>query len=138
MKVLWWLMPVVLVLGAAFTLSRWPVINDVRNGETPEYHDIQPQYLPAPPEQVYEAALNAVRGFGWEILEKDPATGRIEAVATTRFLRFKDDISIRIQAAEQGGSRVEMRSRSRVGRGDLGTNARRIRAFQEALQKLEG
>ncbi|ACL72760.1 protein of unknown function DUF1499 [Thioalkalivibrio sulfidiphilus HL-EbGr7] len=138
MKVLWWLMPVVLVLGAAFTLSRWPVINDVRTGETPEYPDIQPQYLPAPPEQVYEAALNAVRGFGWEILEKDPATGRIEAVATTRFLRFKDDISIRIQAAEQGGSRVEMRSRSRVGRGDLGTNARRIRAFQEALQKLEG
>jgi uncharacterized protein (DUF1499 family) len=134
-RLIWWLVPVVLVLGVAFILTRWPLINDVRTGETPEYPDIQPQYLPAPPAQVYKAALELAQGFGWEILEKDPASGRIEAVATTRFMRFKDDISIRIQAAGQGGSRVDMHSRSRVGRGDLGTNARRIRAFQESLQE---
>lgn len=137
MKLLWWMIPVLLLLGAFFILSRWPVINDVRTGETPEYPDIQPQYLSGPPEQVYEAALNVARGFGWEILVKDPAKGRIEAVATTRLMRFKDDISIRVQAAGEGSSRVDMHSRSRVGRGDLGTNARRIRAFQEAMQQWE-
>jgi uncharacterized protein (DUF1499 family) len=137
MKMLWWLIPLVLVLGAVFVMGRWPMVNDVRTGETPEYPDIQPRYLADEPGAVFEAALAVVRNAGWEVVEADAAEGRIEAVATTRLLRFRDDVTIRIGAAEEGGSRVDVHSRSRAGRNDFGTNARRIRAFQEALLKRE-
>jgi uncharacterized protein (DUF1499 family) len=53
-------------------------------------------------------------------------------VATTRWFGFKDDVAIRISPAG-AGSRVDMRSRSRVGRSDLGANARRIREFLARL-----
>ena len=58
---------------------------------------------------------------------------RIEAVATTFWFGFKDDVVVRI-TAEGAGSRVDVRSKSRVGRSDLGTNAQRIRAYQRRLQ----
>ena len=133
----WWFIPLVLLLGVVFVLGRWPMINDVRTGHTPEYPDIQPQYLPGAPEAVFAAALSVARDAGWEIVQADAAKGRIEAMVTTRFLRFRDEVTILIVPAGQGGSRVDIRSRSRAGRGDLGTNARRIRAFQGKLRGLE-
>lgn len=135
MKMLWWLVPLVLLLGAVFIATRWPAINDVRTGQTPHYPDIQPQVLEAAGDRVFEAALAVVREAGWEIVKADPGTGQIAAVATTRILRFRDDVDIHVQSTGQSGSRVDMRSRSRMGRGDLGANARRIRAFQEALER---
>jgi len=52
--------------------------------------------------------------------------GRIEAVAVSRVFRFADDIVVRIRPSADGGSRVDIRSRSRDGKGDLGVNAQRI------------
>jgi uncharacterized protein (DUF1499 family) len=71
--------------------------------------------------------------MGWEVVGRDAQAGRIEAVDTTRWFGFKDDIAIRVSAAG-AGSRVDVRSKSRVGRSDLGTNARRVRAYLERLQ----
>jgi len=62
-------------------------------------------------------------------VDENPAEGRIEATATTRWFGFKDDVVLRIVPAAGNGSRVDIRSVSRVGRSDVGTNARRIRAF---------
>jgi uncharacterized protein (DUF1499 family) len=62
----------------------------------------------------------------------DSAAGRIEATATTRWFGFKDDVVIRIEP-DPAGSRVDMRSVSRVGESDVGTNARRIRAYLARL-----
>jgi uncharacterized protein (DUF1499 family) len=75
----------------------------------------------------------AAEGMGWEVVGRDADTGRIEAVDTTRWFGFKDDIAIRVTPAG-AGSRIDVRSKSRVGRGDLGTNARRIRAYLQRLQ----
>jgi uncharacterized protein (DUF1499 family) len=60
---------------------------------------------------------------------------RIEATATTRLFGFKDDIVVRIRPAPQG-SRLDIRSVSRVGRSDLGVNAQRIRAYLAKLEEL--
>lgn len=96
------------------------------------YPDIQPVRLDVPPAQAFERALAAARKMGWEIAAAEPAEGRIEATATTFWFRFKDDVVIRIVAAD-GGSRLDIRSMSRLGRSDLGTNARRIREFIRRL-----
>jgi uncharacterized protein (DUF1499 family) len=97
------------------------------------YPDIRPVRLEVNPAQAYERALEAARAMGWDVVAAVPGEGRIEATATTFWFRFKDDVVIRVTAAD-GGSRVDIRSVSRVGRSDLGTNAKRIRAFVNKLQ----
>jgi uncharacterized protein (DUF1499 family) len=72
--------------------------------------------------------------MGWEIVDARPKDGRIEATDTTFWFGFKDDVVIRITPALDG-SRVDVRSLSRVGRSDVGTNAKRIRAFLEKLKR---
>jgi len=96
------------------------------------YPDLRTQRLELPPEQAFERALEAAREMGWEIVAADPASGRIEATATTLWFGFKDDVVIRIRP-DAGGSRVDVRSVSRVGKGDAGANAERIRAYLERL-----
>lgn len=110
----------------------WPTINDVATGATPEYPDLQPQHVANPADQVFAAALAAAREMELEITAQLPEKGEIQAVATTRVFRFKDDVSISV--TRQGGiTTVYVRSHSRIGKGDLGANARRIREFQARL-----
>jgi uncharacterized protein (DUF1499 family) len=71
------------------------------------------------------------------VVASDPAAGRIEANETTRWFRFTDDVVIRV-APDGAGSRVDVRSVSRVGRSDFGVNAGRIRAYTAALKARAG
>jgi uncharacterized protein (DUF1499 family) len=93
------------------------------------YPDIRPLAVGISPSRAYEAALATAVRMKWQIVQGSPSERRIEAVATTRWFGFKDDIVIRISPAANGGSVLDIRSASRVGLSDLGTNARRIRTF---------
>jgi len=97
------------------------------------YPDIQPLDLNVPPQQAFDRALATARGMGWTIDSSDPATGHIEATATTFWYGFKDDVAIRV-VAHGSGSRVDVRSESRIGQGDVGANAKRVRAFLDKLK----
>jgi hypothetical protein len=97
------------------------------------YPDLLPVLVPAPPAATFKKALAAAEAMGWEVVGADAAAGTIEAVDTTRFFGFKDDIAIRITPTAEG-SKLDIRSKSRVGRSDLGTNAQRIRAYTERLK----
>lgn len=97
------------------------------------YPDIRPLEVGIPPAQAYERALAAARRMGWKVVDANAADGRIEAVATTRWFGFKDDVVIRITARAEGGSRIDIRSASRVGMSDLGTNAHRVRTFRNTF-----
>ncbi len=112
----------------------WPTINDVKTGATPEYADLKPQTFLGTPEEVFAESLAVAEAQGWEVTSQDAASGEIRAVATTRVFRFKDDVTITVGRAA-GGSVVNVRSHSRIGKGDLGANARRIRLFQAELAK---
>jgi hypothetical protein len=92
------------------------------------YPDLHALELAAPPKQVFARAAETARDYGWEITALDESAGTIEAVATTRWFGFKDDVAIRVRASG-AGSRVDLRSKSRVGRSDAGANAQRIQAF---------
>lgn len=98
------------------------------------YPDIKPLILPVPAATAFDRALAAARGMGWEIVASVPAEGRIEATATTRWFGFKDDVVIRVREEAQG-SRIDVRSKSRVGVSDVGTNAKRIREFVERVER---
>lgn len=92
------------------------------------YPDIKPLDTGIAPAAAFERALAAARRMGWDIAAAEAAEGRIEATATTFWFRFNDDVVIRIKP-HGTGSRLDIRSMSRVGRSDLGANAKRIRAF---------
>ncbi len=98
------------------------------------YPDITPLILPLPPGQAFERALAAARRLGWQIIDADKDSGRIEAVATTFWFGFNDDIVIRLRR-QNSGCRVDIRSESRVGVSDLGKNAERIRRFLRAMKE---
>lgn len=92
------------------------------------YRDIGPKILDQPPREAMQKALDAARAMGWEIAATDIGAGRIEATDTTAWFGFKDDIVIRVRP-NGPGSRIDVRSMSRVGKSDLGANAERIRKF---------
>ena len=96
------------------------------------YPDIKPLFVKAPPRETTQRALDAARAMGWEVVFSDAPTGRIEATDTTAWFGFKDDIVIRIRP-ESEGSRIDVRSVSRVGLSDLGANAKRIKGFLARL-----
>lgn len=97
------------------------------------YPDIVPLLLPIAPAEAFARAEKIAVAMGWQILLADARTGRIDAVARSDWFGFEDDVAIRVRATA-AGSRIDMRSRSRVGVSDLGANADRIRRFFRRLQ----
>jgi uncharacterized protein (DUF1499 family) len=98
------------------------------------YPDIRPLHLDVPPAEAFARARAAAEAMDWQIVSADTAAGRLEATATTPWFGFKDDVVVRIRP-DGTGSRVDVRSVSRVGKSDVGTNAKRVRTF---LARLAG
>lgn len=105
---------------------------DVAAQQKKAYPDIAPAMLDLPPAQAFTRAERAARAMGWEIVAVAPADLRIEATDTTLLFGFKDDIVVRVTPSGNG-SRVDVRSLSRVGKSDFGVNANRIRKFLRQL-----
>jgi len=102
--------------------------------QTAAYPEVKPLIVASPPEEVYPKMLAAAEAMGWAIVSSDQASGRIEATATVPWWGFKDDIVV-VMSPDGSGTRVDVRSKSRVGKSDLGVNAARI---QEYLGKIAG
>jgi uncharacterized protein (DUF1499 family) len=101
------------------------------------YPDIAPLELAIPAAAAFDRALEVARRMGWNIVAADKEAGRIEASEKSRWFGFTDDIVIRVTPMEGGAepdSRVDVRSVSRVGRGDFGVNAARVRRYLAALR----
>jgi len=105
---------------------------DVAVQQRKAYPQLAPLETKVPPEQAFSRALATARDMGWTIIAAVPAEGRIEATDSTLFYGFKDDVVVRITPTSTG-SRVDVRSESRIGKSDMGTNARRITAFLDKL-----
>ena len=112
-------------------------VNDVTTGESPAYPELVSLFPNVPPKLAYErAVLVAEQMEDWQnCAPSAPLTLHCEAVTPT--LGFVDDLWITVEPYGPKVSRVQMRSRSRSGRGDLGANARRILAFQAAYQEQD-
>jgi len=97
------------------------------------YPEIQTFNSPAQAAELFEKAKKVATDMGWQIVAAEPAEGRIEATDTTMWFGFKDDVVIRI-VADGSGSKLDIRSMSRIGKSDLGKNAMRIRDFLTRLK----
>ena len=98
------------------------------------YPDLQTLRTSLDYDDMFDGAVRLATDMGWDIYLQDRNAGIIEAVDTTTVMGFKDDIVIRIRTNAEG-TLVDLRSVSRVGVGDLGANANRIKAFIAGLQQ---
>jgi len=104
------------------------------------FPDITPIFVKGDMETATESARSAITSMGMEIIAEGPVgedsgTGwRIEAMYTSQWFGFKDDFVVRLTSADEGETRVDVRSKSRVGGSDLGANAARVRAFSEKMK----
>lgn len=113
--------------------------HDVATGESRAYPDVRPLNLSLGPRAAFAAALAAARSMpGWTIVETDERRGSIRAVARTPRLGFADDVRVAVKPLDDGRSRIHVRSSSRIGLYDFGTNARRIRAFLDRVATRTG
>lgn len=128
-----------LIIGILVSASIWPVINDVETGKTPEYPEIQPQYYTADPARVFDESKAGVEALeSWDVVEADVQTGTITATRTTGVFGFVDDVLVTVKPVTEFATQVNVRSSSRVGKGDFGQNARNIREFFTELDNRLG
>jgi uncharacterized protein (DUF1499 family) len=99
------------------------------------YPDLMTIRVSSEPAQALGLAEQTARELGWEVVSSDPAAGTLLAQDTSRVFRFVDDVVVRVRPGEGGGALVDVRSKSRDGRGDMGVNAARIRRFAERLPR---
>ncbi len=105
----------------------------VSEAQIKAYPDIRTLVFSKPADAVFDKALDVAKSMGWEIVTSSKDTGIIEATDRSFWYGFTDDVAIRIGAADGGGTLVDMRSVSCVGRSDIGVNAKRIRQFRNKL-----
>jgi uncharacterized protein (DUF1499 family) len=135
----------------AFSRSRASL--ETRNGRLPPdlsrerritqreaYPQVAPLTLDVPPEEAFDLVRKAAANRGWQVIETvrpggRVGLGRLEAVDRTFLLRLPDDVTVRIRPRADG-SRIDVRSASRIGNHDLGQNARRIRAYLDEISNL--
>ena len=107
----------------------------VAEAQARAFPDIQPIVTGDSLEMARDKARAVIAAMKMEILAEGPAGDapgagwRIEAVATSTWFGFKDDFIVRLTSQAEGGTRIDLRSKSRVGGSDLGANAARVRDF---------
>jgi uncharacterized protein (DUF1499 family) len=113
--------------------ARWHV--DPATAPDPETDNFAraDQVIPLPPEEVRARLDRIAAREGAVVLAEDP--GRVTYIARTRRMRFPDYVSLRLDAAGEGATRLQALSRARFGSSDGGVNAARLRRW---LRKLEG
>jgi uncharacterized protein (DUF1499 family) len=133
--------------------ERWPGMGGRRVAEVqaeaafnPEVHKtpreapypaLAPLVSAYPAESAYAASLAAVEARDWTVVTASAEAGVIEATEESFWFGFKDDVIIRIRS-EGAGSRIDVRSTSRVGLSDLGANAKRIRDLLDEIETRLG
>lgn len=103
------------------------------------YPDIQPMEISSPAADTFALVLSAADKLQWVVTANNETTLTLEATDTTSFFHFVDDVIVRVRPSEMSPettSTVDIRSRSRMGQGDMGANAARIRNFRDALENL--
>jgi uncharacterized protein (DUF1499 family) len=101
------------------------------------YPKVEPLIVSAPPQLAYDATMTVLTKLKWRVVDaRSPLAGRregrIEAVARTPILGFRDDVVLRLRT-DPDGTRIDIRSTSRYGRHDFGTNAARVISLSELI-----
>lgn len=106
---------------------------ETADAQRESYPEVKPVILQDNLQDVMDAAVMLITDREWKLVVINRNQGRIEATEKLAWFGFKDDVVIRFTETMEG-TQVDMRSKSRIGRSDVGVNARRIEDFLEDLE----
>lgn len=109
--------------------------NEAATEQASAWPEREPLQARRPPEQVYQAVRATVSAMDWQVSAENPGDFTIHAFASTPLLAFKDDVRIRVETLDDGGTLVHVHSASRVGKVDFGRNSARLLRFRETLSR---
>jgi hypothetical protein len=121
--------------GLFARLGTYLTENVAETAPEPRFPELRERQYRVPPEPILRYLAAAARALDWEVADEDPRNHRLHAVVTTPLLHFQDDLRVQIRLAPGGGSRLSVRSASRVGKADFGANTAHIVAFFEELER---
>jgi uncharacterized protein (DUF1499 family) len=102
---------------------------ETKEAQIEAYPDIEPLVLNADMQIVMDIAVDLIIQRDWELIAINRKDGRIEATEKLAWFGFKDDVVLRFSELDDDRIQVDMRSKSRIGRSDVGVNAKRIKRF---------
>ena len=97
------------------------------------FDDVKPAVLPGTLPNVTRAAAKAAERMGWTVTKTDPDSGVVEAVYRSAWYELVYDIAIRVLPDTAGGSRVDVRSTSRMAGHDMGEDAALVKQFLDEI-----
>ncbi|MGQ0657145.1 MAG: DUF1499 domain-containing protein [Chromatiales bacterium] len=101
------------------------------------FPELRPRHFGLDSKWLYANVREALTRLGWEVVAESADVPKLTAVVTTPVLRFKDDVTIRVERAPGGGCVLHVISRSRVGRADLGANTRHVMDLHASLERVD-
>jgi len=119
--------------GMATRLMTYLSTNVAETTPDSAFPELRPRTYAAPAALMFDVARRAAEALHWELSTVEPEARKIEAVVTTRVIKFKDDVTIRVEADGEERSTLFARSASRVGKWDLGANSRHIMDLFETV-----
>ena len=122
--------------GAGTRLLTYLTTNVAETTSDTAFPELRPRTYAAPAALMFDVARRAAGALHWELSPVEPEARKIEAVVTTRIMKFKDDVTIWVEADGEERSTLFARSASRVGKGDLGANTRHIMNLFEAVNLI--
>ena len=122
--------------GAGTRLLTYLTTNVAETIPDTAFPELRPRTYAAPAALMFDVARRAAEALHWELSPVEPEARKIEAVVTTRIMKFKDDVTIWVEADGEERSTLFARSASRVGKGDLGANTRHIMNLFEAVNLI--
>jgi uncharacterized protein (DUF1499 family) len=126
--------PIAWFLTVWVSACSYLTVNDVETGKSRAYPHLQPLAVSRPYQEVFREAVAVMTSLPrWRLVSVSVEQGEIKAEVETAIFRFVDDVTVRI--SNDDTVVVNVRSRSRVGKGDLGKNAKNISLFLEALKQ---
>jgi hypothetical protein len=138
-RVLRTLVLAVLVGACSWAVLRWPHLDTVETGRTPEYPELRPRDYAASEADVSRAVKATLDRVGWQFVGSGRGPGGSEVRATTRgrVLPTEHEVTIRIQRLG-ARTRVSVAAHSRTFQWDFGEDARLIEGFLPVLDEEVG
>ncbi len=121
--------------GAGTRLKTYFTTHVAETRENHPFPELRPRTFAVSPALLLSFGAQVLPRLGWPLSSQQSDPHILTAVATTLLWRFKDDITLRAYAAPEGGSILYVRSESRVGKGDLGANLRRVINITEEIDR---
>lgn len=121
--------------GALERIKRYLTANVAETGQDARLEELGPVWLEGTPQALLAAVEEAMREQGWEAVRSDADAATVRGEVVSALFRFTDDVQVRLVASGDGRSEARIRSASRVGRGDLGANARHVMDLVAALHR---